>query len=79
VPPECNTMDGFVKFGASPSTGSFAVRSPFKAWVYKPVMAALAVNSEHNASTCNANRTGVDDWGGASCTYALAPGGALPP
>lgn len=78
VPPECNTMDGFVKYGASVSTGSFAVRSPFKAWVYKPVMAALAVNSEHNASSCNANRNRTDEWGGASCRYVLAPGGALP-
>ena len=78
TPPECNTMDGFTSAGASVSGGSFAMRSPFKAWVYKPVMAAIAVGGASAPTSCDANRTGADDWGGASCTYAVAPGASLP-
>lgn len=81
TPPQCNTMDGFTAVGAAAGTGSYAVRSPFKAWLYKPVMAALAVNaptgSASTPTSCSANRTGADQWGGASCTYSLSAGGTL--
>ena len=63
-------------FEAAAGTGSYAVRSLFKAWLYKPVMAALAVNAPTGSATtptsCSSNRTGADQWGGASCTYSLS-------
>jgi hypothetical protein len=82
TPPQCNQLDGFTSAGAAPRAGTFAVRSPFKAWIFKPVMAALAVNAAaaplSTPKSCNANRTGADDWGGASCTYTLPASGTLP-